>query len=324
MEVYVKDFASWRTIKKVICLGSDLVLDSLDKENSTITIAGTAINRRDAGNWLIVEGGVYLIHQVKPQEERTALTLLSPLDAFTRKIPFVEQNAAQTIGGFIASMLRAHWVACDDPAYAIPYLTVSESDTAPFVSPELDNSGLFDLAAYCRLVRKTHRVKVSFQLSGEGLACKIVTTAAAYRQVSFADGRSQLKSVDYAVTGVAKITAIQDDIETVWYLSEAGEISQKVPAKRAVGSWETISVSSGATVADKVTEMFAKSRSGHKVEFWSSLELAVQDSCRFLINGEYLTSYISCKRKSRTDTRYYYKAGELATTATEKLKGVKT
>lgn len=324
MEVFVKDFASWRTIKKAICLTSDLVLDSLDKENSTITVAGTAINRSDAGNWMIADGCVYLIHQVRPQAERTTLTLMSPLDAFTRKIPFVEQDAGQTIGGFITSMLRTHWVGCDDPVYAVPYLTVSESDTAPFVSPDLDNSGLFDLAAYCRLARKTHRVKVSFQLAGAGLSCTIATAPGTSRQVSFNDGRSQLKSADYAAAGVAKITAIQDGVEAVWYLSESGEISQDLPARRAAGSWETIAVSSGASVADKVAETFAKGQSGHKVEFWSSRDLAVLDPCRFFINGEYVTSYISLKRKSRTDTRYYYKAGELATTATEKLRGVKT
>lgn len=324
MEVYVKDFATWRTIKKATCLNSDLVLDSLDKDNSTLTIAGTGINRSDAGNWLIVEAAVYLIHQVKPQEGRTVLTLLSPLDAFARPIPFAEQIAGQTIGGFISDMLRIHWVDCNDPAYAVPYLAVSDSDTVPFVSPDLNNVGLFDLASYCRLMRKTYRVKVSFKLSGNELTCTIEDTPAASRQISFSDGRSQLKSVDYAAAGVAKITAIQDGVETVWFLSEAGEISQEIPARRAAGSWETISVSSGAIVADKVAETFAKGRSGHKVEFWSSLDLSVQDSCRFLINGEYLTSYISCKRKNRTDTRWYYKAGELATTASEKLRGVKT
>ena len=38
--------------------------------------------------------------------------------------------------------------------------------------------------------------------------------------------------------------------------------------------------------------------------------------------GEILRSYISYIRKSSEDSRYYYKSGELATTATEKLRGV--
>jgi hypothetical protein len=40
-----------------------------------------------------------------------------------------------------------------------------------------------------------------------------------------------------------------------------------------------------------------------------------------MVYGELLQSYISYKRKTSEDKRYYYKSGELATTATEKLRG---
>lgn len=59
-----------------------------------------------------------------------------------------------------------------------------------------------------------------------------------------------------------------------------------------------------------------------QLEFWSTLNLNVQDNCTFYAYGEILSSYISYKRKSSEDSRYYYKSGELATTATEKLRGV--
>ena len=322
MEVYVKDYSTWRTIKKATALSSELFLDSLDKENSTMSVAGTGINRNDAGNWLIAEGNVYWISQVKPKNENTVLTLLSPLDAFSRKIPFVEQPADQTIGGFIAAMLQQNWCECEDPVYALPYLTVSESDTAPFVLPEVDNAGLVDLPAYCRLVRRTYRIAVRFKVAGAKLQCLIAAEKAANRQVSFEDGRSQLKGIDYGTSGTAKITALQDGVASVWYLSESGEISQDVPDRRAVGSWETISISSGSDVVARVAETFAKGRSGHKVEFMSELDLAVLDDCKLFIHGEMLHSYISSKKKSSLDHRYQYKAGELATKATEKIRGV--
>lgn len=322
MEVYVKSFDSWRTIKQATALTSDLCVDSLDKETSSLSVFGTAINRSDAGNWLIVNGSVYLIHQVKPQDGKTALTLLHPMDAFTRLLPFEEQAENQTVGGFISAMLRKHWVEGEDPAYAAPYLTVSDSDTAAFVLPDFDSAGLFSLADYCRLMRKTYRIAVEFHAAGESLACTIGIIPAVSRQVSFSDGRSQLKSVDYAATGTAKITAIQDGSATVWYLSENGEISQDIPAQRAEGSWKTVSVAANADVGAKVAETFAKDRSGHKVEFMSELDLNVLDNCTFLIHGETLFSYISCKRKNSADKRFHYKAGELATTASEKLRGV--
>lgn len=321
MEVYVKEFGSWRTIKRAVALSCDLVVDSVEKETSTLTVAGTTINSADVGNWLLADGGIYFISQVKPQDDKTALTLLAPLDAFSRKVLFAEPAEGATIGSFIAGTMQDNWIACQDPVYALPHLAVSYSDAAPFISPEVDSAGLVDLPSYCRLMRRLHGVTVHFRDAGDRLTCKIGAVPAASRQVTFSDGRSQMKSVDYASAGTAKITAIQDGAASDWYLSEDGEISQTVPARRAAGEWTTISVSSGADVEAKVAETFAKNRAGNKIEFYSELDLAVLDNCRFLIRGNVLTSHISCKRKSGTDNRFHYKAGELATTATEKLKG---
>ena len=85
----------------------------------------------------------------------------------------------------------------------------------------------------------------------------------------------------------------------------------------------TISVGDDDDVETKVIEEFAKSKSSHKLEFWSDRDLAVHDDCTFMVYGELLQSYSSYKRKASTDKRLYYKSGELATTATEKLRGVK-
>ena len=152
----------------------------------------------------------------------------------------------------------------------------------------------------------------------------------------FTDGRSQLQSVDYSSSGTAKLTVLHDvdtgekdeNGEAViqrnrseWYLSESGEASQTPPSRRASGKWDTITVSGNADVETKVVETFAKNKAYHKLEFWSERDLSVHDICTFEVYGELLNSYISYKRKASTDRRYYYKSGELATTATEKLKG---
>lgn len=321
MNVYVKNLGSWRTTKRATALSHDLVVDSVEKENSTLITAGSTISPSDAGNWLLADGLVYFISQVKPQDDKTALTLLEPLDAFSRKVLFAEPVEGATIGSFIAGTMQDNWIACQDPVYALPHLTVSYSDTAPFISPEADSAGLFDLPSYCRLMRRLHGITVQFRDAGSYMACTIGAIPAASRQVTFGDGRSQLKSIDYASAGTAKITAIQDGATSDWYMSEDGDISQTVPARRAAGEWATIAVSSGADVATKVAETFAKNRAGNKIEFYSELDLAVLDNCRFLIHGNVLLSHISCKRKRSTDNRFHYKAGELATTATEKLKG---
>ena len=337
MHVFVKRFSDYKTIKKASVISYALVLDSLERESSTVTVSGNAIDLSDAGNWLVYNGLVCLISGVNPQDDQTVLTLENPLDAFQRAVELGVQPSGQTIGGFIASQLRSQWVNCDDPAYAVPYLTVSNSDTTPYVPPELDSSGSYTLPAYVRLMRKTYRTEIRFEDATNQLKCLIQNAPAANRQISFNDGHSRLQSVAYSSSGLAKVTALHDidtgekdaDGNTIyerertqWYLSEDGSISQLIPARRASGEWGVVQVKGTEDVRTKVEEAFAKNRTSHKLEFWSDRDLPVQTICTFLVYGKLLRSHISCKRKSSADNRFYYKSGELATTATEKLKGV--
>ena len=171
------------------------------------------------------------------------------------------------------------------------------------------------------------------------LRCSIYTQPTAARQVSFSDGRSQLQSVDYSASGTARVTVLCD-VDTGqkdesgekiynrersdWYLSESGEISRTPPSRRASGIWDTVYVKGADAVEPKVVEVFSKNTASHKLEFWSDIDLAVQDDCTFFVYGELLRSHISYKRKSTGDRRFYYKSGLLATTATEKLREMKT
>lgn len=337
MWAFVKSFSTYRTVKMAAVISSALTLDSLSAESSTVTVVGTDIGQSDAGSWLVIDGQVYAISVVKPQGDRTLLTLASPLDTFSRPLEYVAQPTTQTVGGFLAQQLDEHWIDCADAAYALPYLTVSNLDTTVFSPPEMDKDGCFKLSEYARLMRRSYRTTMRFSDAGSSLACLIDTQPAAAHNVSFADGRSQLQSLDYSSSGTAKLTVLcdvdtgekGDDGEPVifrqrstWYLAEDGTVSQTVPSRRASGTWSTISVSKPEDVETKVIETFAKNKSSHKLEFWSTLDLAVQDDCSFFAYGEILHSYISYKRKSSEDSRYYYKSGELATTATEKLRGV--
>lgn len=337
MEAFVKSFATYRTIKKATVITSALTLDSLEADTTTVTVSGTGIGRSNTGDWLLIDGQVYLISNVKPQGDRTLLTLVFPQDTFTRPLELAQQPNEDYVGEFIRRVLQINWVECEDPVYIMPYLVVSNLDTTPFAEPELDNSGCFSLADYCRLMRKTYRITVKFVDIGSSLSCVISKAPPAYRQVNFTDGRSQLQSVDYSSSGTAKITvlcdvdtgekddsgeAILERQRSIWYLSEDGTVSQTIPPRRAAGEWKTINVKKPEEIEKKVIETFAKNKSNHKLEFWSTRDLAVHDDCAFLVYGELLQSYISYKRKSSEDKRFYYKSGELATTATEKLRGV--
>lgn len=337
MEAFVKSFATYRTIGKATVISSALTMDSLEADTTTVTVAGTGIGRSNTGDWLLIDGLIYRISNVKPQKDRTLLTLVFPLNTFTRPLELESPPQGHSVGMFIRDTLQDNWVKCDDPAYAMPYLTISNLDITPYIAPDLDNSGCFALADYCRLMRKAYRIAVKFVDIGNQLNCVISKTPISSHNVDFSDGRSQLQSVDYSSSGTAKLTVLCD-VDTgekdyngepilerqrsVWYLAEDGSISQTVPARRASGEWKTISVKKPEEIAAKVAETFAKNKANHKLEFWSSRDLAVQDDCTFMVYGELLQSYISYKRKTSDDRRYYYKSGELATTATEKLRGV--
>ena len=337
MEAFVKSVSTYRTIKKSTVISSALVLDSLDDDTSAVTVKGTDINRSDTGNWLIIDGVVLYIYQVKPQKDRTMLTLLSPLEAFSRPLELPAVGDGQTVGGFAASLLQEHWVDCEDETYAMRYLTVTSTDTVPYVEPELDNSGCFELNEYLRLMRKSYRTCVSFRDAGETLSCSITTSPIREKRIAFDDGVSQIQSVDYSSSGTAKLTVLCD-VDTgetdsegeailerqryTWYLAEDGSVSQTVPARRASGIWSTITVKKLEEMQAKVIEAFAKNKSNHKLEFWSTRDLQVQDDCTFMVYGELLQSYISYKRIASNDKRFYYKSGELAVTAAEKLRGV--
>ena len=337
MDAFVKSYSTYRTLKKSVSLASSLILDSLDAETSTVTVKGTQINRSDTGNWLVLDGMVFQISQVKPQADRTLLTLISPLDAFSRPLELSAPQAGQSIGGFAADVLRDNWIDCADPAYAMPYLLVTATDKIPYTAPDLDNAGLFKLNEYLRLMRKSYGVVARFFDAGSALGCSIASPPRSSRNVVFDAGHSQLKSVDYSASGTAKLTVLCDvptgetdsagDPVIVrqrfdWYLAEDGTASQSIPARRASGIWSTVTIKKLEEMEAKVIETFAKNKSNHKLEFWSSLDLNVQDECTFSVYGELLRSDISCKRKTSEDRRFFYRSGELATTATEKLRGV--
>lgn len=336
MQAYLKRYGTFRTVDNYTAISSALTLDSLSADTSTVTVIGTDIGADDAGHWLIVDGLLYQITAVKPQTDRTMLTLGFPLDAFDRTVELDDQPEGQSVGGFIAQQLLTHYRDCPDAVYAMPYLSVTNLDATPYVAPELDKNGCFNLRDYIRAVRKSLRIDVAFVSTGSGILATVRKVPPASRQISFSDGRSQLQSVDYSSSGTAKLTVLLDvktgkddngdDIverqRSTWYLSESGDVSQTIPARRASGKWDTLALSGTADVEAKVRETFAKNKFSHKLEFWSSLDLPVQADCTFNVYGKILRSEISYKRKSSTDDRFYYKSGDLATTAAEKLKGV--
>lgn len=322
MKAYIKNFAAMRTQRSMDVIASAMCLESSTQEASTVTVTDTGVTRDNAGGWLILNGGVWLIDQITPQEGRTLLQCLSPLDAFSRPLVYSEPAAGTSIGGWIAQLLAEHWRDQVDGVYAMPYLDIENVDTTAFVAPTVDEAGLFSLTAYMRQVWQLYGVKTSFSLDGNSLRVRIARISRADRNVVFTDGQSQLESAAYSRSGVAKITAIQGGVATDWYLSDNGVASTTIPDRRAQGTWEVLTLSDRDIPEEKVLAAFAKNAESHKIEFWSTRQYSAFDNLTIRLNGEVLRSYVSYVGTRSNDDRYFYKSGELAVTAAEKLRRI--
>ena len=111
-----------------------------------MTVVGTEIGQSDAGNWLVIDGGVYSRTAWEAPDRPHAVDAHVPLDApFSRPLELPSKLAKQTVGNFIVQQLTEHWIECTDTAHALPYLTVSNLDTTAFSPPELDNNDCYKL-----------------------------------------------------------------------------------------------------------------------------------------------------------------------------------
>lgn len=335
MRAYFKSLAAFRTSGSADVLAASLCLGSVSGDASSVTVVGD-FERSITGDWLIYDGHLYVISKTKPQDGRTLLTLAEPIEAFARPLVWEEPAGVTTVGGMIAAVLTAEFKNQPDAVYAFPYLSVSNSDTTPYIAPDVDDKGAWSLVEYIRTVRQVYGIRINFSVDGDTLSVTISKGTTTPRVVVFGDGHSQLNSAAYSKSGLAKITVIQpedtgevdsdgnpilEDTTTDWYLDEDGSVSTTIPGRRAKGEWSLISVSAGQDQEQKVRETFAKNSASHRVEFYSDRELDVFDPCSIRLAGEVLTSYISYKGKDSTDARYLYKSGELATRASEKLRG---
>lgn len=346
--LYIKRFSDFRTVLQCGVLSYSLCVDSAEAESSTVTVAGNDIPRALAGSWAILDGAVYTIVTVTPQDGLTQLTLAAPGEAFSRLLPYTAPESGSG-GAFAAAQLTEHYIGQTDAQYAVPYLTVSNSDTSDFLPPEVDGNGLYALSDYLRLLRRMRGVKPVFGFSRTALTLSLMPAEKTAHVILFGGGHHQLASAAYSDSGLAKITTRHSvarvesvdeetgkityakdaegntvyDIQTAdYYLTETGDVVTTPPARRVHGAWLTLPVAAKDDPAVKAAERFAKDASSHKIEFWSDEELAVYDPCTFKIYGETMESYVSYAARRSTDGRWYYRSGELLLTATEKLKGL--
>lgn len=325
MKLYFKSRAAFRTIGAADVLSASICIDSSDGQASTVTVVGEYA-RSYTDQWAIYEGQLFLINKTTPQDGRTLFTLTEPIEAFSRPLLYSAAAFGARNSQLLADLITSEFVEQPDPVYAMPYLTVSSSDTGAIIPPDVDDDGLFSLPDYIRTLRQLSGLRIAWAIAGDRLTMSLSRGAVTPRRIVFDDGHANLSTAVYSRSGLAKLTIIQEQqdgerLQQDYYLAADGSVSTSIPGRRAEGQWDTITVAANQDPQQKAEETFAKNKASHKVEFYSDREYQVFDPCDISLYGEILSSYISYKGRSSADRRYLYKSGELATTATEILKG---
>ena len=122
--LFIKRFSDFETVAALTPLSSSLCVDSAEQEGSTVTVVGNGVQRSLAGSWAVINGMIYTITTVTPQDGRTLLALAAPGEAFSRLLPYTAPSSGSG-GAFAAAELTANYIAQPDTHYALPYLTVS-------------------------------------------------------------------------------------------------------------------------------------------------------------------------------------------------------
>lgn len=336
MQAFIKTRAAFRTAYARKVLDYSLILDSLESEPSTLQLLGGDIPREMGGGFLSVAAQLFLISAVSPGQGVTDLTLLSPVDLFTRPRPYTAPAAGVSVEAFVAAELASGWRDEPDGIYAMPYLSIEASGSTPFVEPSCDDNGFYILADYLRTIRAACGVETVFSAEEERLAVRIRAAVPVIHAMKAGDGHTSLVSNTYSRTAVAKVTTVQpvdtgetdengekifQTVSTNWFLAADGSVSSQEPAGRAFGDWQVITVSEKNSAEGAALAVFDKNVETHKVEFFTDFRPAVRDRFRLrLPSGAVFEGEISAVSRSRGDQRWLCQAGSLATTLTDKVR----
>lgn len=334
MEAYIKSYSTFQAFLQRAVPDYNLTLDSISGETSSVTLTGDDIPATANGAWLVLDGAPYFITQITPSKGSTKLTVAPPDEIFNRKMLY-DGSSGSSIGAWLASKINSDWKNQSDSMYATPYITVTNRDSTAFVAPEADEDGTFNFLEYIRRVRRDYGVTIRASISGNALRFTIVNDTRSTIPLVLDDGHTKLVSSAFAKSIVAKITVLQpvdtgnvdsngdkifNTTQTEWYLAADGTASTTIPSNRAQGEWITLVLSESDEQAEKVMEEFSKNGESHKVEFWSDIEMNVNDRFRMKLNGEVFEGTIIGKYRKKNDNRVFYKSGDLITTIQERAR----
>lgn len=318
MVAFIKSRKNFKTYASAEVVTFDVPLASITDDVGTIVLYNAAVTRGSEGDFLIMNGHIWLIDQVTPDEMQTTVAVTDVAGAFDRLLPFEAEG--ESIGAYLAQQLIDHYRDISDTAYQMPYLEITNLDNTEYLGPTVTD-GLFSLRTYMRKVNRLRDVQVLFSVAQNKLNVLIQPRQRPSHNIVFGDGSSQLLSRSYSRSSVTKVTAYQLGEGHTYYLSSDGDICAKEPVFRAEGKWEVLALEETEDLQEKVQDIFSQNSNSHKIEWRSTKKYELYDTIVLRLDGGIMTSYVSYIGISSADGRNYYKSGELATTLTERLKG---
>lgn len=317
MLAYIKRKKDFKTVASAEAVSWDMPLASIEDDVGTIVLYGTAVSRGSEGDFLIMDGHIWVVDQVTPEDQQTTVTVADVRCAFDR--PLFYEGGGSAIGSWLAEQLRSQYKEHPDSDYAMPYLQIHNIDVTEYLAPTVED-GLYNLKTYMRKVNRLRDIQTTFAVSQNTLVVRIFQRERPRHSIVFDDGRCQLISRAYSRASIAKVTAYQDGVGTDYYLAENGDISTTVPLRRAEGAWEVLVIQEGEDMDDRVRDVFSQNSNSHRIEWKSDRLFDLYDNALIRLDGGVMSSYVSYIGISSADNRHHYKSGELATTLTERLR----
>ena len=162
MVACIKRRKDFRTVASAEVVSYDVPLASIADDVGTVLLYDTTVTRGSEGDFLIMDGHIWLIDQVTPAEMQTTVTVTDIAGAFDRLLAF--ETEGESIGAFLAQQLADHYRNVSDLEYRMRYLEITNLDNTEFLGPT-DTDGLFNLRTYMRKVNRLRDVQVQFSVS---------------------------------------------------------------------------------------------------------------------------------------------------------------
>lgn len=326
MIMYVKDHKTFKTTYKAFAQAWDVPIMASTHERGTIIIP--LEGRKDfSRDYVYFDDHLYLVDESSPKDGNVELTVSDMANIFSRQIPYPDEPVETSYGDFIMDIIENHFITCEDPAYELPYIQIWSADITPFEPPKLTDTRLFSLTDIIAEARKKG-VLFQFSIVDNKLDIVISSPITVPHNIVFDDGHATLETENFSRVKTAKITVLKATdtsgvyVNTTYYLSKSGDISETVPENRAEGDWIYLQIGKDDDAREKASEEFKKNISSHKIEFYSDKTYYLWDTVNFVIDGELLQSAVISAYLSSSSNRYLYKCGDLATTLTEKVQKI--